>query len=81
VGRGIRGSRRRRALHQEPERDASPRPRSARRGSSSAPQIAQPAAKALTRSPQLGQTWGPVELRIVLTPFATGRWRSSVRRR
>ena len=29
-----------------------------RRGSSSAPHSAQPAAKALTRSPQLGHTWG-----------------------
>jgi hypothetical protein len=32
---------------------------SARFGSSSAPQIEQPTANIVTRSPQLGQTWGP----------------------
>jgi hypothetical protein len=39
--------------------------RSFRRGSNSAPQIAQPAAKALTRSPHLGQTFGPLLLNVL----------------
>ena len=55
-------SHRRAGCHQRAARWPTVGGPAARFGSSSAPQIAQPAAKALTRSPQRGQTCGPIGL-------------------
>ena len=61
---GTRGSTRGRASHAERARCRTVCLPWARCGSSAAPQIEQPAAKALAWEPQFGQMWGFFMLRV-----------------